>query len=70
MPATVLVLTGCAGAGANAGTTTSFPSPTTQSTDPGSAVVLQVRELGGYVASWDLLTRLPPASVYGDGRVI
>ena len=68
--AVTVVLTSCAGAGAGDGPAPSFPPPTERDVDPGSAVVLQVQELGGMVAPWSLLTRLQEPSVYADGRAI
>lgn len=64
-----ITLSGCGG-GVSGGAGPSLPPPTTRAVDPGSAVVLQVQDLGGMVLPWSVTARIPQASVYADGRVV
>jgi hypothetical protein len=61
----LLLLTGCAGE--HSGTGQDVPVQTAPATPN---LVLQVRQIGGFVAAATNLTRLPLLSVYDDGRVI
>jgi hypothetical protein len=62
--AALLLLTACAGTGPAAVDTPGAPA------SPGPRLVLQVRQIGGFVAAATNVTRLPLVSVYADGTVI
>ena len=75
--ATCSLLAGCAGLAGLAGGSdapTSAPltvPPGSSSADAdGSAVVLRVEQLGGFVRPQDLVTRLPDLTVLADGRAV